>query len=194
MTTNAIDQQPDMPALDHERSFISGRLLIVNADDFGMTAGISAGILAAHHHGIVTSTSVLANGRALAGYAAPLRDTGLGVGVHLAMVGEDPPLLSSSEIPTLVDRAGRFSATWTAVVRGMLAGRVDPDDIAREFRAQLERVRSYDLTLTHLDAHQHLQLWPSVRDVVLALASEAGIEAVRVPRYRYASPVGLGVS
>ena len=63
-------------------------LLIVNADDFGITAGVSAGILAAHNDGIVTSTSVLANGRALPVYAPRLLDAAtLGVGAHLAIVG-----------------------------------------------------------------------------------------------------------
>ena len=170
-------------------------LLIVNADDFGMTAGISAGILAAHHGGIVTSTSVLANGRALAEFAGQLRDTPqLGVGVHLAAVGEDPPLLSAAEIPTLVDRHGQFPSTWRAFLFRGTPGRIDPNDLAREFLAQLERVQALGFPITHLDAHQHLQLWPLVRDVMLELATETGIGAVRAPRYRSATPIGLGVS
>ena len=64
---------------------------------------------AAHLDGVVTSTSVLAVGRAFEGAATMLRATPtLDVGAHLALVGEDPPLLPAREIPTLVDADGAF--------------------------------------------------------------------------------------
>ena len=88
-------------------------LLIVNADDYGLTEATSRAILDCHDHGVVTSTSVLTLAPGFDRTAAWLTDhPGLGVGVHLALVGEDPPLLSSSEIPTLVDEAGRLPISW----------------------------------------------------------------------------------
>jgi predicted glycoside hydrolase/deacetylase ChbG (UPF0249 family) len=171
-----------------------GRLLVVNADDYGLTDGVSQGILRAHREGIVTSTSVLAlapgfstSGKWLA------EEEGLGVGVHLALVGEDPPLLSAGEVPTLVDRRGRLATNWRAFLARAGARRIDPADVARELRAQLEAVRGLGLTITHLDSHQHLHLWPLVRDVVLDLAVAEGIRAVRVPRSTTAFP-GTGVN
>lgn len=171
------------------------RLLIVNADDYGLTEGISRGILAAHRDGIVTSTSVLAVGPAYA-KAAPWLDDApcLGVGVHLAAVGEDPPLLSAPEIPTLLDRRGHFHNTYGVFLARAAAGRVDPDDLRREFDAQLCLVRQTLIPITHLDAHQHLHLWPSVAKVVIELARSSGIPAVRVPRMRKVGLVGLGVT
>ena len=75
------------------------RLLIVNADDFGLTDGVCRAIVRAHREGIVTSTSALAVGPAFHRCASMLDDVPeLGVGVHLAAVGEDPPLLSAREI------------------------------------------------------------------------------------------------
>ena len=59
------------------------RRLIVNADDFGLTPGVNAGILSAHHHGIVTSTTLLATAAIDAEQLAALRDSGLGVGIHV---------------------------------------------------------------------------------------------------------------
>lgn len=171
------------------------RLLIVNADDFGLTEGISRGILAAHRTGIVTSTSVLAIGPAYPKVARWLADApSLGVGVHLAAVGEDPPLLSAAEIPTLLDRRGHLSPGYAAFIARAAAGRVDPDDLRREFVAQLELVRELGLPITHLDAHQHLHLWPLVCRVVLDLAAEYHVPAVRVPRLRAITPTGLGVT
>ena len=171
------------------------RLLIVNADDYGLTEGISRGILHGHREGIVTSTSAIALGPAYPKVASWLADEGdLGVGVHLAAVGEDPPLLSAREIPTLVGRRGRLCASYSQFVARAALGRIDPAELQLEFTAQLESVLELGLPLTHLDAHQHLQLWPSVCRVVLDLAIAFDIPAVRVPRFRSINPVGLGVT
>ena len=170
-------------------------LLIVNADDFGMTAGVSEGILHAHRHGIVTSTSVLANGRALDDFVSRLIETPtLGLGAHLAVVGEDPPLLSAREIPTLVGRKGTFTHSWKEFLPRAIAGRVDLEDIRREFTAQLDRLLGLGLPISHLDAHQHLQLWPHIGDLLLTLAAQARLSAVRVPRCRRMTITGVGVS
>ena len=172
-----------------------GRLLIVNADDYGLTEVISRGILHAHREGIVTSTSVIAVGPAYPKVASWLADEGdLGVGVHLAAVGEDPPLLSAREIPSLVGRRGHLCETYSGFVGRALLGRIDPEELRLEFTAQLECVKELGLPITHLDAHQHLQLWPSVCSVVLDLATRFGIPAVRVPRFRAHNPVAWGVT
>ena len=170
------------------------RLLIVNADDYGLTEQVSRGILRGHRDGIITSTSVLA---LAPGFATSgkwlLEEERIGVGVHLATVGEDPPLLSAREVPTLVDRNGRLPTSWRVFLARATAGRIDAADLAREFRTQLEAVRDLGLDVTHLDSHQHLHLWPLVREVVLDLAVEAGVAAIRVPRSTTAFP-GAGVN
>jgi predicted glycoside hydrolase/deacetylase ChbG (UPF0249 family) len=172
-----------------------GRLLIVNADDYGLTERISSGILRAHREGIVTSTSVLAVGPAWPKVADWLADhDALGVGVHLAAVGEDPPLLSAREVPSLLDRRGLLCQSYKGFVARMAAGRVDPADVQREFTAQLEAVIGLGVPVGHLDAHQHLHLWPPVGRIVLDLARRFGIPAVRVPRYRGPSPLAAGVT
>lgn len=157
-------------------------LLIVNADDYGLTDGISEGILRAHDTGIITSTSVLALGRAFSTAGPMLANSDIGIGVHLAAVGEDPPLLAATEIPTLVDTRGRLAPTWCGFVGRAAIGRIDPADVEREFRAQLDAVAALGLRLSHLDTHQHLHLWPSVGRVVVRLAGTYGIGAIRVPR------------
>jgi predicted glycoside hydrolase/deacetylase ChbG (UPF0249 family) len=170
------------------------RLLVVNADDMGLTPGVCRAVHRGHTAGVVTSTSVLAVGAAFDEAAARLRDLpGLAVGAHLAMVGEDRPLLSAGEIPTLVDRDGRFPLSYRTVVARGAAGRIDPDDVRREFAAQLERVAGIGVGITHLDTHQHTHLWPTVAGVVVELAGTAGVAGVRLPTSRRRGPVGLGV-
>jgi predicted glycoside hydrolase/deacetylase ChbG (UPF0249 family) len=170
------------------------KLLIINADDYGLTPGIARGILDAHRNGVVTSTSVIATGPAFDKTAAWLDDTPtLAVGVHFAAVGEDPPLLSAREIPSLVDARGHFPLTWREFLLRAMRGAIDSDDLRREFGAQLEAILQVGRPLTHADAHQHLHLWPQVRRVVIDLAVDHGIPGVRLPRYTGWSHTAVGV-
>ena len=59
------------------------RSLIVNADDYGLTAGVSRGILDAHRRGIVTSTTLLVNRPVDPALIEALKASGMGVGLHL---------------------------------------------------------------------------------------------------------------
>lgn len=171
------------------------RRLVITADDLGLTPGINDAVRRAHVEGVVTATSLLAVGRAYEHAVAMLGDLpDLAVGAHLALVGEDPPLLSAREIPTLVDRAGRLPLTYQTVVLRGLTGRLDPDDVRRELSAQLDRLIGSGLRLSHVDTHQHTHLWPAVGGVVADLAQQHGIGVVRVPQSRRLHPVSAGVT
>ena len=167
--------------------------LIVAADDFGLTDATCDAVLDAADRGVVTATSVLALAPAARTRTAELADGPLAVGVHLALVGEDPPLLSAREIPTLVDERGRLASSWRSLVPRLAAGRVDRADVRRELGAQIDAVAAH-LHPDHLDAHQHLQLWSTVADAVIDLAVERGIARVRVPRPSRSSVRNLAVS
>ncbi len=169
------------------------RWLIVHADDYGLTPAVSEGILRGHRDGILTSTSVLTLAPGFGPSARRLASSPIDVGVHLAAVGEDPPLLGAREIPTLVDRRGRLASSWKVLAPRLAAHRVDPSDLAREFGAQIDAaVSGTGRRPTHLDTHQHLHLWPSVAAVVVELARARGIPAIRVPRSHRAG-VGTAV-
>lgn len=169
-------------------------LLIVNADDFALTERVSRGILEAHLHGIVTSTSVLAVTPAFTRSIEMLRDVPtIGVGVHLAAVGEDPPMLSAREIPTLVDQRGHLWPSWKSFLPRAAAGRIDADDVRREFAAQIEAVTGAGFTVDHLDTHQNLHLWPLVREVVIGLGTANDVRRIRVTRSHRWGPIGVTV-
>jgi predicted glycoside hydrolase/deacetylase ChbG (UPF0249 family) len=169
-------------------------LLIVNADDYGLTDGVSTAILRAHREGIVTSTSVLAIAPSFDRTSRWLADAPtLGTGAHLALVGEDPPLLTAREIPTLVDGRGRLAMSWRTFLPKAASRRIDPADVRREIDAQLDRIESAGLTIDHLDTHQNLHLWPSVRDAVLDAGEARGVWAIRVTRSAQRKVVGTFV-
>lgn len=154
---------------------VGERLLIVNADDFGRTAGINAGILAAHRNGIVTSATLMVAYPSAAEAAAMLGETpDLGVGLHVALTG-GPPVSRPELLPSLVDAGGLLPR------RPELLAGAEPDEMLQEVRAQLQRFR--DLTgrdPTHLDSHHHSQRLPAVFDAMAMVARETALPMRRV--------------
>jgi predicted glycoside hydrolase/deacetylase ChbG (UPF0249 family) len=148
-----------------------GRLLIVNADDFGLTAGVSRGILEGHRRGIVTSTTALASLPAepdLDAEAAGL--PGLGIGLHVNLTW-GRPVSAAGAVPSLVDGEGRFVRDPQAV-----EARARPDEIRREVEAQVEAfARRFGRPPTHLDSHHHVHRLRQVGEAVLAVALAAGL-------------------
>ena len=156
------------------------RALVVNGDDFGLTPGVNAGIVEAHVRGVLTSASLLANAPGTDEAILLARRTPtLGVGCHLALVDADP-VLRASELPTLAP-GGHFRPTWQAFIVDALAGRIEPNEIERELTAQIQRLTTAGLTLTHLDTHKHVHAFPPVFKVVARLAQRFGIPTVRIP-------------
>jgi len=155
--------------------------LIVNADDFGFTRGVNAGIVRAYKTGIVTSTTIMANGEAFEDAIELVRtNPGLGVGCHLAVVG-GRPVAEPSRVPSLVDDEGALPATLTQLMIKLARGSVSTDEIAREFRSQLERVALAGIQPTHLDTHKHSHTHPQVMKALARVAAEFGIKCVRNP-------------
>jgi predicted glycoside hydrolase/deacetylase ChbG (UPF0249 family) len=153
--------------------------LIVNADDFGQSPGISRGIVRAHREGVVTSTSVLGNCEDLAGARALLAEApGLGVGVHLALVG-GRPVSDPARVPTLVGPDGAFPRRAQDFFASWMRGAVEISDIEREFDAQVSRLVSTGLRPDHLDTHRHLGFLPAVGRAVESVARRNGIEGLR---------------
>jgi predicted glycoside hydrolase/deacetylase ChbG (UPF0249 family) len=164
------------------------RQLVVNADDLGLTVGVNNGIFVAHDRGILTSASLFANAPATADAIRSVRvRPSFGVGVHLALV-DGTPMLPPSRVPTLVEDGGRFRTSWKPFIVACLRGRVAFGEVERELTAQIERIRSEGIALTHLDAHKHVHAFPQIFAIVARLAERFRIPVVRVPYERW-SPV-----
>ena len=160
------------------------RQLVVNADDLGLTAGVNDGIFDAHDMGILTSASLFAGAPATADAVRRARArSSLGVGAHLTLV-DGTPTLPADSIPTLVTGDGRFRASWRPFIVACLQGRVSLGEVERELTAQIEQIRAMGISLTHLDAHKHVHLYPPVFAIVARLAARFGIPVVRVPYER----------
>lgn len=161
-----------------DRVEVETRLLIVNADDFGLTDGVNAGIIGAHCFGAVRSASLMATTPGFEdAVSLARRYPTLDLGVHLALTSVRPAL-APERIPSLAPEGNRFSplGTW---LRRLATGRVNAHELHLELRAQLERILARGLPITHLDSHHHVHVFEPVATVVGELAREFGIPFVR---------------
>jgi predicted glycoside hydrolase/deacetylase ChbG (UPF0249 family) len=156
------------------------RNLIVNADDLGWTDGINRGILEAFHHGIVTSTSLLANGAAFAGGVDAARSApGLGVGVHLNL-SDGPPVAPRESVASLLNAAGDFAHGPESLLLRRASGGLALEEVEREWNMQTGKILAAGITATHLDGHKHVHMLPGLFEVALRVAKRHGIGAIRV--------------
>ncbi len=147
------------------------RRLIVNADDFGFTRDVNAGIVEAFQHGILRATTLMANGSAFDDAARLAGENpGLQVGVHFVLVGGEPLTKPGTVFPDSVP--GLLAA---------LGNSWKPAAIRDEARAQIEKIAAAGLEPRHIDAHKHTHLIPQVLDALLDIAPEYGIRWVRRP-------------
>jgi len=164
------------------------RRLIVNADDFGMAPGVNRAIVEAHRRGIVTSTSLLANGGAFGDAVELARgEPALGVGVHLNLT-EGRPVAREPEVSMLVDDRGMFRHSPASLAMGLATERVRIEEIERELRAQVDKVLAAGIRPTHLDGHNHIHMLPQIFPLAARVAREYGVRAMRCSIER---PVGL---
>ncbi len=145
--------------------------LIVNADDFNLTEGVTRGILEAHRRGIVTSTTVMVNLPGLERSRDLAREVPrLGLGLHLNLTF-GPSVSPAGELSSLIDGAGLFLRDPDRL------GKVgDPSEIRKELSAQATQFEAiFGHRPTHLDTHHHVHRHPRVFEVVLDLAAALGI-------------------
>ena len=147
------------------------RILIVNADDCNLTAGVTRGILEAHRRGLVTSTTVMVNLPGLERtrdllHAVPSLDAGLHCNLTFG-----PPVLPPASVPSLVDASGRFIRDPARQAR---AG--DLAQVREELAAQAGRFEAaFGRRPSHLDSHHHLHRFPGVFGAVLEVAVRLGV-------------------
>jgi chitin disaccharide deacetylase len=158
------------------------RRLIVNADDFGFTSGVNRAIVEAHTHGIVTSSTLMANGAAFE-EAAKLAKTlpRFSVGCHVVLI-DGEPLLSAEKLLTLAGNGGKhFRNSLKSFAARALTGRLNSEEIEQEATAQIRRIQAIGISVSHVDTHKHTHIFPSVLRPLLRAARTCGVHAVRNP-------------
>lgn len=141
---------------------------MVNADDFGFTPDVNQGIVEAHRRGILTATTIMANGDAFEDAVRLARETpSLDIGCHLVLIGGDS-LVTGKPFPLTVPQ----------LVGALAKHQLRPYE---ELRAQVLKIVDAGIRPSHLDTHKHTHLAPPVLEAVARLGEEFGIRWVRRP-------------
>lgn len=146
------------------------KTLVVNADDFGFTPDVNDGIIHAHRKGILTATTLMANGDAFDHAVNLAQETPtLDVGCHFVLVADGHSLVAPyRNLPSSISK----------LAAAIYLGKLNPE---AELEAQLRRIRGAGITPLHIDTHKHTHLLPPVMDAIVRVASRYGIRFVRRP-------------
>ena len=140
--------------------------LIINADDFGLSESVNKTILLLHKQGVVTSTSLIANGDKF-GEAVKISQENprLGIGVHLCL---DGPFNIGKDYTTILDNTGQFFHKQK-VIKNLKRFSFDVSEIYKEYCLQIEKILDHKIRISHLDHHHHLHLYfPALRMMIKA--------------------------
>ena len=168
------------------------RLLLINADDFGMYRAINEGVARAFKEGIVQSTSLMVPCPGAPQAMQLIKEyPDIRFGVHLSVIRDIahyrwPPLTPKEKVPSLLDEDGNF---YHIEQMSAMLERAKLDELEVEFRAQIEAVLAANLKPTHVDWHcLHSGGRADIFDLTMGLAKEYGL-ALRVASHPYIDQV-----
>jgi len=158
------------------------RRLIVNADDFGLSASVNQAVIRAHRDGILTTASLMVNEPGCAEAVKLAKENPkLGVGLHLTLLfGRSA--LSPEKIPGLVNSRGEFIGNSVQVGMKYFFKRSLREQLRAEIHAQFEKFRAAGLPLDHVNGHLHLHLHPVIFKILMEDSEALGIRHLRLAR------------
>lgn len=154
---------------------------IITADDFGVSREVNEAVGQAHREGILTVTSLMVTGAAASDAVERAQaNPTLGVGLHVALA-ETRPALPSSDIPDLVDAAGRFRIESLPVALALVASGKVRRQLEAEIDAQFALFAATGLPLDHVNSHKHMHMHPIIAATLLKVGARHGMKAMRAP-------------
>ncbi|MBH2031549.1 MAG: ChbG/HpnK family deacetylase [Pseudomonadales bacterium] len=157
------------------------RQVIVNADDFGLSANENAVILGAFQAGVISSATAMANMPAFEAACVMAQHPLLSgrIGLHFNLTYGRPLSQRILSRPNFCDTAGVFDLNLTR--HRLWLSRADREAVLEELEAQWQRCLDNDVRPSHLDSHQHVHnIWP-IGEIVARFAARQGVP-VRLAR------------
>lgn len=159
--------------------------IIINADDFGMAASSDKAILQSFSYGVLSSTTIVANGATFESACQQVHEHHLlhRVGLHINLTDGIPLTEEIKKRNRFCDENGLFLPKQTTFNRLLAPLRSDERKaLADEIRAQIHRCREQGLPLTHADSHNHVHTELMVGAVIMNVLKEEGIHYLRLTR------------
>jgi predicted glycoside hydrolase/deacetylase ChbG (UPF0249 family) len=157
-------------------------LIVVNADDFGLSSDTVSATIASIRAGHVTSATLMPQAPASAEAIEFARvSPSASFGVHLTFGGDGSggSVAPPSEVPALVSRAGQLYDNTNRVRLLAAVGRLPIPQLEREIEAQLEWASSHGVVVSHVDSHQHLHKYKPFREALARVLPRFGLTRVR---------------
>jgi hopanoid biosynthesis associated protein HpnK len=165
--------------------------LIVNADDFGLSPEVNAGIMRAHRDGILRAASLMVAEPSALPAAELARDNpALDVGLH-AVVCQGRSMLDASRLGAAVSASGEFMDSPVSAGMRYFFDRSMRAAMTDELRAQVERHLELVGYLNHIDGHLNFHVHPLFADILVNLAVEYKVPCIRLPRERVMTTLRL---
>ena len=168
------------------------KLLIINADDLGLTSGINRTIAELSSSGTISSTTIMVTAGDYQDALTRMKAQPIACGVHITMTSSLPealvgPVSPIAEVASLVDAAGKFHLDRDQFFLG-----ANPEEAHREATAQIERALADGIDVTHIDSHEGtMQLRPEFADLYLGLAAKFRLP-LRMGSRALLEQIGLG--
>jgi predicted glycoside hydrolase/deacetylase ChbG (UPF0249 family) len=155
--------------------------VVVNADDFGLSADTADATIECFDAGAVTSATLMPTMPAAdVAMAFARARPDLDFGVHLTFVGEgsEKPVSDPRDVPDLVDAGGNLLPTGRVRALALLS-RLPVDQIEREIEAQIAAVRDAGISVSHVDSHRHVHKLRPFQLALRRVLPRLGISRVR---------------
>lgn len=141
--------------------------LIINSDDFGYSQGHNYGIIRSFTHGVLKSTTLMANGKEVKHAIDLIKENpSLDVGIHVVL-DHGLPLSPIHLIPSLVNEHHQFKKLTLEEVYGL-----NLEEVEIEINTQIQSLLNQGVDLTHMDSHHHIHMHPHLFATFVGLAKK----------------------
>jgi len=154
-------------------------MLIINADDYGISENNNQAILEASKFGLLKSTSVMVN-TPYCNYKTLddlLKTEGFRVGIHLNIMEFTTPKKELNPNSLLYDKNGEYNNGYVALIKKSF-NKDFLNEVEEDFRLQIEEAIQH-FEPAHIDSHVHIHAIPNIFKIVCKLAKEYNIPYVR---------------
>lgn len=162
------------------------RSVIINADDFGISECVNQGIAIAIEQNAISSTSLMAGGKAFLHAIELVKEKKIPTGIHLTL-DEEFPVLPIEEVSSLITKEGNFKHRHQLLKELLFTSKISAREVENCFSAQIEKCLAHKIFIDHIDGHGHVHVFPQIAPIVAKLCKKYGLKKIRLPE----EPIGL---
>ncbi|MFH1877646.1 MAG: ChbG/HpnK family deacetylase [Candidatus Omnitrophota bacterium] len=157
------------------------KALIINADDLGYSPAINLAVKECFLKGVISDTSLMACGEYFNDAVNMLHGIGKKeAGAHLALTGGFSPCAENAgEVRSLITAEGVFLPGYWELFTRFFSRKISREALRAEFSAQIEKIQSAGIEVTHIDSHEHIHMLTGIAEIVSELADRYGIPYIR---------------